>query len=306
MPSDYCIPDIIQRSGDTHLLGVEALIFEGSPGHRAFIAVNRYNITTIPEFAAKSGRPTSNGCSRAADASKPTLATRFQASIATKELWYPRSRSQDREQPPTRGSFEECRQMDKALGGTSTLGKLAIRDTAFTFEPVGRMAKMLLFHWEECAKPVAAMVLDQSVRIPVDTFAPGDRCGCHLSTVGRSAPRQLTVIDMLRLGHLDQHVRELTVTLQGLGRDLNTTSLQLLATDNSPVIGSSVEVLQKELTVKPSHASSNTVNLQVLRGWPVLDPWAIFFKRPFSIHSNAIFPGTVDLSISLAESDLSA
>ncbi|KLO97313.1 nitric-oxide synthase, salivary gland [Fusarium fujikuroi] len=310
----YSIPEFVQRSGDPRLMGVLEGIVEAYAGERGFMGVHRYKVFGILEVAAKTGRTATNGLSGAADATRPWEETHRQFSDAMKERLEPFRGKLAMEPHSMRGTFEECRYMakiascssiDQDASRSTAMVTLDIRDTGITFAPGDRVAVMPLNSWEECAKMVAALGLDQHVRELVDTTGTWSRFEHHLSTVTRTAHRQLTVIDILRRGHLAPITKELTVKVHELLHASSNTVLQVLATEEWPVRGSLGDLLQKAVLDTPSHIWNRAFNLQDL-SW-LSDLVQLEVPRTYSIssHSNDLLPGTVDLTISRAEYELS-
>ncbi|KAF9773956.1 hypothetical protein IL306_008129, partial [Fusarium sp. DS 682] len=182
---------------------------------------------------------------------------------------------------------------------------LDIRDTGITFAPGDRVAVMPLNSWEECAKVVAALGLDQHVREPVETTGTWSRFEHHLSSVTRTAHQQLTVIDILRRGHLAPITKELTVKVHELLHASSNTVLQVLATEEWPVRGSLGDLLQKAVLDTPGHIWNRAFNLEDL-SW-LTDLVQLEVPRTYSIssYSNELLPSTVDLTISRTEYELS-
>ncbi|EMT68846.1 Nitric oxide synthase, inducible [Fusarium odoratissimum] len=310
----YSIPEFVQRSGDPRLMGVLEGIVEAYAGERGFMGVHRYKVFGILEVAAKTGRTATNGLSGAADATRPWEETHRQFSDAMKERLEPFRGKLAMEPHSMRGTFEECRYMakiascssiDQDASRSTAMVTLDIRDTGITFAPGDRVAVMPLNSWEECAKMVAALGLDQHVREPVDTTGTWSRFEHHLSTVTRTAHRQLTVIDILRRGHLAPITKELTVKVHELLHASSNTVLQVLATEEWPVRGSLGDLLQKAVLDTPSHIWNRAFNLEDLSWLSELVQLEVPRTYSISSHSNELLPSTVDLTISRAEYELS-
>ncbi|ENH71425.1 Nitric oxide synthase, inducible [Fusarium oxysporum f. sp. cubense race 1] len=310
----YSIPEFVQRSGDPRLMGVLEGIVEAYAGERGFMGVHRYKVFGILEVAAKTGRTATNGLSGAADATRPWEETHRQFSDAMKERLEPFRGKLAMEPHSMRGTFEECRYMakiascssiDQDANRSTAMVTLDIRDTGITFAPGDRVAVMPLNSWEECAKMVAALGLDQHVREPVDTTGTWSRFEHHLSTVTRTAHRQLTVIDILRRGHLAPITKELTVKVHELLHASSNTVLQVLATEEWPVRGSLGDLLQKAVLDTPSHIWNRAFNLEDLSWLSELVQLEVPRTYSISSHSNELLPSTVDLTISRAEYELS-
>ncbi|KNB12503.1 hypothetical protein FOXG_12094 [Fusarium oxysporum f. sp. lycopersici 4287] len=310
----YSIPEFVQRSGDPRLMGVLEGIVEAYAGERGFMGVHRYKVFGILEVAAKTGRTATNGLSGAADATRPWEETHRQFSDAMKERLEPFRGKLAMEPHSMRGTFEECRYMakiascssiDQDASRSTAMVTLDIRDTGITFAPGDRVAVMPLNSWEECAKMVAALGLDQHLREPVDTTGTWSRFEHHLSTVTRTAHRQLTVIDILRRGHLAPITKELTVKVHELLHASSNTVLQVLATEEWPVRGSLGDLLQKAVLDTPSHIWNRAFNLEDLSWLSELVQLEVPRTYSISSHSDELLPSTVDLTISRAEYELS-
>ncbi|KAF4341653.1 nitric-oxide synthase salivary gland [Fusarium beomiforme] len=310
----YSVPDFVKRSGDPRLMGVLEGIVEAYAGERGFMGVHRYKVFGILEVAAKTGRTATNGLSGAADATRPWEETHRQFSDAMKERLEPFRGKVDQEPHSMRGTFEECRYMatiascspiDNDSSRSTAKVTLDIRDTGITFAPGDRVAVMPLNSWEECAKVVAALGLDQHVREPVETNGVWSRFERHLSSVTRSSHQQLTVIDILRRGHLAPITKDLTVKVHELLHASSNTVLQVLATEEWPVRGSLGDLLQKAVLDTPGHIWNRAFNLEDL-SW-LTDLVQLEVPRTYSIssYSNDLLPSTVDLTISRTEYELS-
>ncbi|RSL88897.1 hypothetical protein CEP51_001518 [Fusarium floridanum] len=306
----YSIPEFVQRSGDPRLMGVLEGIVEAYAGERGFMGVHRYKVFGILEIAGKTGRTATNGLSGAADATRPWEETHRQFSEAMKERLEPFRGKLDIEPHSMRGTFQECRYVTKVAGcsaidrdpsRSTALVTLDIRDTGITFAPGDRVAVMPLNSWEECAKMVAALGLDQHLEEPVDTTGMWSRFEQHLSSVKRSAHRQLTVIDILRRGHLAPITKELAVKVHELLHASSNTVLQVLATEEWPVGGSLGDLLQKALIDTPPQIWDKAFSLDNLDWLPELVQLEVPRTYSISSHTNELLPNTVDLTISRAE-----
>ncbi|KAI8652845.1 Cytochrome b5 heme-binding domain-containing protein [Fusarium keratoplasticum] len=306
----YSIPEFVQRSGDPRLMGVLEGIVEAYAGERGFMGVHRYKVFGILEIAGKTGRTATNGLSGAADATRPWEETHRQFSEAMKERLEPFRGKLDIEPHSMRGTFQECRYVAKVAGcsaidmdpsRSTALVTLDIRDTGITFAPGDRVAVMPLNSWEECAKMVAALGLDQHLEEPVDTTGMWSRFEQHLSSVKRSSHRQLTVIDILRRGHLAPITKELAVKVHELLHASSNTVLQVLATEEWPVGGSLGDLLQKAITDTPPQIWDKAFSLDNLDWLPELVQLEVPRTYSISSHTNELLPNTVDLTISRAE-----
>ncbi|KAI8712865.1 Cytochrome b5 heme-binding domain-containing protein [Fusarium sp. LHS14.1] len=306
----YSIPEFVQRSGDPRLMGVLEGIVEAYAGERGFMGVHRYKVFGILEIAGKTGRTATNGLSGAADATRPWEETHRQFSEAMKERLEPFRGKLDIEPHSMRGTFQECRYVTKVAGcsaidkdpsRSTALVTLDIRDTGITFAPGDRVAVMPLNSWEECAKMVAALGLDRHLEEPVDTTGMWSRFEQHLSSVKRSAQRQLTVIDILRRGHLAPITKELAVKVHELLHASSTTVLQVLATEEWPVGGSLGDLLQKAITDTPPQIWDKAFSLDNLDWLAELVQLEVPRTYSISSHTNELLPNTVDLTISRAE-----
>ncbi|CAJ0554480.1 Ff.00g129930.m01.CDS01 [Fusarium sp. VM40] len=311
----YSVPEFVQRSGDARLMGVLEGIVEAYAGERGFMGVHRYKVFGILEVAAKTGRTATNGLSGAADATRPWEETHRQFSDAMKERLEPFRGKLDMEPHSMRGTFEECRYVakiascsavDTDVTRSTARVTLDIRDTGITFAPGDRVAVMPLNSWKECAKMVAALGLDQHLDEPVQTSGLWSRFEHHLSSVTRSSHRQLTVVDILRRGHLAPITKELTVKIHELLHASSNTVLQVLATEEWPVNGSLGDLLQRAVIDTPGHIWNRAFNLNDL-SW-LSDLVQLEVPRTYSIssYSDELLPSTVDLTIARAEYKLSS
>ncbi|KAM5354753.1 hypothetical protein ACJ41O_001400 [Fusarium nematophilum] len=306
----YSIPEFVQKSGDPRLMGVLEGIVEAYTGERGFMGVHRYKVFGILEIAAKTGRTATNGLSGAADASRPWEETHRQFSDAMKERLEPFRGKLAVEPHSMRGTFEECRYITRVAGvsnidndrnRSTALVSLDIRDTGITFMPGDRVAVMPLNSWDECAKMVAALGLDQHLEVPVETTGMWARFEQHLTSVRRSAHKQLTVMDILRRGHLAPITKELAVKVHELLHASSNTVLQVLATEEWPVRGSLGDLLQRAVMDTPVAIWDKAFSLDNL-DW-LADLVQLEVPRTYSIssYSTDLLPDTVDLTISRAE-----
>ncbi|KAF4990484.1 hypothetical protein FGRMN_8441 [Fusarium graminum] len=310
----YSIPEFVQRSGDPRLMGVLEGIVEAYAGERGFMGVHRYKVFGILEVAAKTGRTATNGLSGAADATRPWEETHRQFSDTMKERLEPFRGKLDTEPHSMRGTFEECRYVAKVANCSSVdndaarstaMVTLDIRNTGITFTPGDRVAMMPLNSWEECAKMVAALGLDQHLGTPVPTTGTWSRFERHLSSVRNGRQRRLTVIDIFRRGHLAPITKELAVKVHELLHASSNTVLQVLATEEWPVQGSLGDLLQRAVVDTPGHIWNRAFNLDDL-SW-LSDLVQLEVPRTYSIsgYSNNLLPSTVDLTISRVEHKVS-
>ncbi|KAF4437279.1 hypothetical protein F53441_13087 [Fusarium austroafricanum] len=303
----YSIPEFVQRSHDPRLMGVLDGIIEAYAGERGFLGVHRTKVCGILDAATKTRRSITDSVAGAADAT----VTHHQLSEAMKERLEPfRIESHS-----IAGTFEECKYMakvsncsaiDKDPDRSTALVTLDIRDTGMTFMPGDRVAVMPLNTWEECAKIVAALGLDEYMREPIQTTGSWSRFSHHLSSVTRTTHRQLTVMDILRRGHLAPITKELTVKVHELLHASSNTVLQVLATDEWPVRGSLGDLLQNAITDTPSQIWDKAFSLDNLDWLPNLVQVEVPRTYFVSSYSKEVLPTTVDLTISRAEYKVSS
>ncbi|KAK7417752.1 hypothetical protein QQX98_004408 [Neonectria punicea] len=309
----YRIPEFVQRSGDPRLMGVLDGVVEAYTGERGFMGVHRYKVFGILEIAAKTGRTETNGLSGAGDASRPWEETHRQFSDTMKERLEPYRGALSVEPHQMRGTFEECRYTTRVLScnfvdsdpkRTIGLVTLDIQDTGITFQPGDRLAVMPLNGWDECAKVVAALGLDQHIDDPVEVAGTWVRFDQHLASVRRTALQKLTVTDILRRGHLAPITKTLALKVHELLNASSNTVLQILATDEWPVAGSLGDLLQDALTDTPLQIWDRAFDLDNLSWLTDLIPLEV--PRTYSIasYSDDLLPNTVDLVVSRAEHKL--
>ncbi|OTB07683.1 hypothetical protein M426DRAFT_266892 [Hypoxylon sp. CI-4A] len=307
----YRIPEFVKQSGDPRLMGVMDGIVEAYTGERGFMGTHRYKVFGILEIAAKAGRTETNGLSGAGDATRPWEETHKQFSDAMKERLEPYRGNLSVEPHQMRGTFEECRYVTRVLNRSNVdsdltrsiaLVTLDIQDTGITFMPGDRLAVMPLNSWEECAKVAAALGLESRIDDPVAVSGTWSRFEQHLASVRRmTAPKQLTVADILRRGHLAPITKELALKVHSLLAASSNTVLQVLATDEWPVRGSLGDLLQDALVDTPAHIWDKAFTLDNLSWLADLIPVEV--PRTYSIasYTDELLPSTVDLAISRAE-----
>lgn len=209
-----------------------------------------------------------------------------------------------------RGTFEECRYVTRILNRSHVdsdptraiaLVTLDIQDTGITFMPGDRLAVMPLNSWEECAKVAAALGLEAHIDNPVDVTGTWSRFEQHITSVRRATPKKLTVIDILRRGHLAPITKDLALKVHGMLAASSNTVLQVLATDEWPVRGSLGDMLQAALMDTPTHIWDKAFSLDNL-SW-LAELISVEVPRTYSIasYTDELLPSTVDLAISRAE-----
>ncbi|WYZ41786.1 hypothetical protein EsH8_V_000681 [Colletotrichum jinshuiense] len=306
----YRIPEFVQQSGDPRLMGVLDGIVEAYTGERGFMGVHRYKVFGILEVAAKTGRTETNGASGAADGERPWEETHRQFSEAMKERLEPYRGDLPVEPHQMRGTFEECRYVSRVFSRSFVdtdpsrsiaMVTLDIRDTGITFAPGDRLAVMPLNNWEECAKVIAALGLDEHINAPVDVNGTWARFEMHLGSVRRTATPKLTVSDILRRGHLAPITKEMALKIHGMLHASSNTVLQVLSTDEWPVRGSLGDMLQDAVTDTPPQIWDRAFNLEDLSWLADLVPLEV--PRTYSIasYTEELLPETVDLAVSRSE-----
>ncbi|KAF5003677.1 hypothetical protein FDECE_9787 [Fusarium decemcellulare] len=306
----YSVPEFVKKSGDPRLMGLLDGIVEAYAGERGFMGVHRYKVFGILEIAAKTGRTATNGLSGAGDATRPWEETHRQFSDAMKERLEPYRGKLAVEPHAMRGTFEECRYVSRVVGCSNIdndpnrstgLVSLDLKDTGITFMPGDRVAVMPLNSWEECAKMVAALGLDEHLETPVDTSGVWSRFEQHLASVRRSGHKPLTVIDIIRRGHLAPITKELAVKVHELLHASSTAVLEVLATEEWPVRASLGDLLQKAVTDTPVQIWDKAFNLDNLDWLTELVQLEVPRTYSISSYSSDLLPSTVDLTISRAE-----
>ncbi|KAK1851941.1 cytochrome b5-like Heme/Steroid binding domain-containing protein [Colletotrichum chrysophilum] len=306
----YRIPEYVQQSGDPRLMGVLDGIVEAYTGERGFMGVHRYKVFGILEVAAKTGRTETNGASGAADGERPWEETHRQFSEAMKERLEPYRGALPVEPHQMRGTFEECRYVTRVLSRSFVdsdpsrsiaMVTLDIRDTGITWAPGDRLAVMPLNGWEECAKVIAALGLEEHIDAPVETTGTWARFEMHLGSVRRTATPKLTVGDILRRGHLAPITKEMALKIHGMLHASSNTVLQVLSTDEWPVRGSLGDLLQDAVTDTPPQIWDRVFNLEDL-SW-LADLVKLEVPRTYSIasYTEELLPETVDLAVSRSE-----
>ncbi|KAK1654596.1 cytochrome b5-like Heme/Steroid binding domain-containing protein [Colletotrichum phormii] len=306
----YRIPEYVQKSGDPRLMGVLDGIVEAYTGERGFMGVHRYKVFGILEVAAKTGRTETNGASGASDGERPWEETHRQFSEAMKERLEPYRGKLAIEPHQMRGTFEECRYVTRVLNRSFVdsdpsrsiaMVTLDIRETGITFAPGDRLAVMPLNGWEECAKVIAALGLEEHIDAPVEVNGIWARFEMHLGSVRRTATPKLTVGDILRRGHLAPITKEMALKIHGMLHASSNTVLQVLSTDEWPVRGSLGDLLQDAVTDTPPQIWDRVFNLDILAWLADLVPLEV--PRTYSIasYTEELLPETVDLAVSRSE-----
>ncbi|GKT60625.1 NADPH-ferrihemoprotein reductase [Colletotrichum tofieldiae] len=306
----YRIPEFVQQSGDPRLMGVLDGIVEAYTGERGFMGVHRYKVFGILEVAAKTGRTETNGASGAADGERPWEETHRQFSEAMKERLEPYRGTLPVEPHQMRGTFEECRYVTRVLNRSFVdsdpkrsiaMVTLDIRETGITFAPGDRLAVMPLNGWEECAKVIAALGLEEQIDAPVQVSGTWARFEMHLGSVRRTVAPKLTVGDILRRGHLAPITKDMALKIHSMLHASSNTVLQVLSTDEWPVRGSLGDLLQDAVTDTPPQIWDRVFSLENLSWLAELIPLEV--PRTYSIasYTEELLPETVDLAVSRSE-----
>lgn len=310
----YRIPEFVKQTKDPRLMGVLDGIIEAYTGERGFMGVHRYKVFGILEIAGKTGRTETNGLSGAADASRPWEETHKQFSEAMKERLEPHRGALPVEPHEMRGTFEECRYVTRVANRSHVdsdparsigLVTLDLQETGITFMPGDRLAVMPLNSWVECAKVAAALGIEEHHDVPMDVEGTWSRFEAHLAAVRHTAQRKLTVIDILRRGHLAPITKDLALKLHEMLHASSNTVLQVLATTEWPVRGSLGDLLQSALMDTPPQIWDKAFNLDTISSW-LPDLISLEVPRTYSIasYTEDLLPSTVDLAVSRAEYEL--
>ncbi|EUC41563.1 hypothetical protein COCMIDRAFT_105847 [Bipolaris oryzae ATCC 44560] len=310
----YQIPEYVKASGDPRLMGVLDGVVEAYTGERGFMGAHRYKVFGLLECAGKSGRTETNGASGAADAMRPWEKTHAEFSEAMKERLEPFRGQRDIEPHEMRGTFEECRYRGRILSRnfvdsdpkrSIAMVTLDIQDTGITFQPGDRLAIMPMNSWTECAKVAAALGLDTMLSDPVSLDRIWTRYAAHMGAISHTDKPQLTVIDILRKGHLAPITKKLATKLHTLLRASSHVVLQVLATDEWPVRASLGDLLQEAVKDTSPRIWDQAFDLSGDLAW-LTDLISVEVPRTYSIsnYSDELLPSTVDLTISRSEYDL--
>ncbi|KAL1591803.1 hypothetical protein SLS59_010075 [Nothophoma quercina] len=310
----YCIPEYVKASGDARLMGVLDGVVEAYTGERGFMGAHRYKVFGLLECAGKSGRTETNGASGAADAMRPWEQTHAEFSEAMKERLEPFRGQRDIEPHEMRGTFEECRYRGRILSRnfvdsdpkrSIAMVTLDIQDTGITFQPGDRLAVMPMNSWTECAKVAAALGLDAMLEDLVTLDRTWTRYADHIGAISHSGRPQLTVVDVLRKGHLAPITKEIATKLHTQLRASSRAVLQVLATNEWPVRASLGDLLQAAVNDTPSRVWDQAFDLSGDLLW-LTDLVSVEVPRTYSISnfSDELLPSTVDLTISRSDYDL--
>lgn len=314
----YRIPEYVKQSNDPRLMGVMDGIIEAYTGERGFMGTHRYKVFGILEVASKTGRTETNGNSGGADAvGRPWEEVHRQFSDAMKERLEPFRGDIKVEPHQMRGSFEECRYrscvLDRSFIDSDPERSIAhvrldLHNTGITFQPGDRLAVMPLNGWQECAKVAAALGLDQVFETKPRLDATWTRFSDHLSTVSQrgSLPRSqaesdITVLEVLRRGHLAPLTQSLVLKVHSLLKASSNTLLRVLATTEWPVRGSLGDLLQAAVVDTPVQIWDQAFDLSGDLSW-LCDLIAVEVPRTYSISNcpDELLPSSVDLTISRA------
>lgn len=277
-------------------------------------SINSLTIVQLLECAAKTGRTETNGASGAADAMRPWEQTHKEFSEAMKERLEPFRGNRDIEPHEMRGTFEECRYRGRILSRnfvdsdqkrSIAMVTLDIQESGITFQPGDRLAVMPMNSWTECAKVAAALGLDSMLEDPVMLDRVWTRYADHIGAITRTGRPQLTVIDILRKGHLAPITKELATKLHTMLRASSNTVLQVLATTEWPVRASLGDLLQAAVKETSSRVWDQAFDLSGNLSW-LADLIPVEVPRTYSIstYSDELLPSTVDLTISRSEYEL--
>ncbi|KAJ1324944.1 sulfite reductase (NADPH) flavoprotein alpha-component [Microdochium nivale] len=307
----YSVPEFVMKSGDPRLMGVLDGIVEAYTGERGFMGVHRYKVWGILSVAAKCGRAGTNGNSGSGDTDgRPWEETHRQFSDAMKERLEVYRGKNLVEPHQMRGSFEECRYPSSVLNRTHIDGDAArtiakvtldLQDTGVTFQPGDRLALMPLNSWDECAKVLLALGLEDMLEVAIKPTPLWARFAEHLGSVRRQPPPSLTVRDIVRRGHLAPLTKELVLKLHTSLQASSPVVTRALSTPEWPIRGSLGDLLQCAVLDTPPDVwdqafsltggllwLSNLINVEVPRTYSI------------SQFSNELLPSTLDLSVSRA------
>ncbi|KAJ4352339.1 uncharacterized protein N0V89_007687 [Didymosphaeria variabile] len=302
----YSIPDYVKASGDPRLMGVFDGVVEAYTGERGFMG--------LLECAGKTGRTETNGASGATNDMRPWEQTHHEFSASMKERLEPFRGQRDLEPHEIRGTFEECRYRGRILSRnfvdsdptrTIAMVTLDIQEAGITFQPGDRLAVMPMNSWTECAKVAAALGLDSTLEDTVTLDRVWSRYADHIASITRSGRPRLTVIDLLRKGHLAPITQELATKLHTMLRASSNTVLQVLATNEWPVRASLGDLLQAAVQDTPARIWDQAFDLSGNLSW-LADLIPVEVPRTYSIstHADELLPSTVDLTISRSNYEL--
>jgi sulfite reductase alpha subunit-like flavoprotein/cytochrome b involved in lipid metabolism len=309
----YQIPAYVKASNDPRLIGVLDGVVEAYTGERGFMGVHRYKVFGLLECAAKTGRVETNGNSGGTiDRSWEGVHKEFSESM--KERLEPFRGNFDTQPHEMRGTFEECRYRCRILSRdfvdadpnrSIAQVTLDIENSGITFAPGDRLAVMPMNSWTECAKVAAALGLDSMLENPVSLDKPWSRFADHVGSITRMGRPQLTVIDILRKGHLAPLTKDLVMKLHSMLRASSNTVLQVLATDEWPVRGSLGDLLQSAVKDSSSRVWDQAFDISGNLSW-LTDLIPVEVPRTYSIstYSDELLPSTVDLTISRSDYQL--
>ncbi|KXJ89699.1 sulfite reductase flavo protein alpha-component [Microdochium bolleyi] len=307
----YSVPEFVMKSGDSRLMGVLDGIIEAYTGERGFMGVHRYKVWGILSVAAKCGRAGTNGNSGSGDTDgRPWEETHRQFADAMKERLEVYRGKNLVEPHQMRGSFEECRypssilsrsQVDGDASRTIAKVTLDLQDTGVTFQPGDRLAVMPLNGWDECAKVLLALGLEDMLEVPVMLTPLWTRFAEHLGSIRRTPPPSLTVKDIIRRGHLAPLTKELVLKVHALLQGSSSIVVQALSTPEWPIRGSLGDLLQASVLDTPPDIWDQAFSLMGGLHW-LGDLVHVEVPRTYSISqfSNDLLPSTLDLSVSRA------
>jgi len=272
------------------------------------------NVCQLLECAGKSGRTETNGASGAADAMRPWEQTHKEFSEAMKERLEPFRGQRDIEPHEMRGTFEECRYRGRILSRNHVdtdsnrsiaMVTLDIQETGITFQPGDRLAIMPMNNWTECAKIAASLGLEAMLEDPVALDRTWTRYADHIGAITHSGRPQLSVIDILRKGHLAPVTKELATKLHTMLRASSHTVLQVLATNEWPVRASLGDLLQAAVGDTSPRIWDQAFDLSGNLSW-LADLISVEVPRTYSISnfSDELLPSTIDLTISRSDYEL--
>ena len=232
---------------------------------------------------------------------RPWEQTHAEFSASMKERLEPFRGQRDLDPHQMRGTFEECRYRGRILSRDSVdsdpsrsiaMVTLDIQESGITFQPGDRLAVMPMNSWTECAKVAAALGLDSMLEDTVALDKVWSRYADHIASVTRTGRPQLTVIDILRKGHLAPITQELATKLHTMLRASSNTVLQVLATNEWPVRASLGDLLQAAVQDTPSRIWDQAFDLSGNLSW-LSDLVPIEVPRTYSIstHSDELLPG---------------
>jgi sulfite reductase alpha subunit-like flavoprotein len=309
----YQVSDFVKSSGDPRLVGIWDGLIEAYLGERGWFGTHRYKVYGFLEVVAKTGRSETNGNAGSSDdVGRPWEEVHKTLSESMRERMEPFRGRVTLQPQELRGSFEECRHKARILSRSSidndpnrstAMVTFGIEDTGITFQPGDRLAIMPLNSWNEVHKLGKALGLAASYGrpVPVDKASTWGRFARHLGPIHRRSDSSVTVLDVIRRGHIAPLTKETVMLVHMLLKASSPTIHKVLGSDTWPVQGTLGDLLTHAMAEVAPSIWNAAFDLQDISWLTRLIN--VETPRTYSIsnHYDGLLPSTIDLTVARTE-----